>query len=238
MIFPHRFQMKLNILDQRHPDQAFPKPELALEDPNGLLAVGGCLSPQRIINAYRHGIFPWYNPGEPILWWSPNPRLVLFPDKLKISRSLNKTLRKQAFEIRYDQAFEQVIAACAASRREDGGTWITPEMKHAYLTLHRLGVAHSFEAWQGEQLVGGLYGIAIGQVFFGESMFHHKTDASKVAFVHLVQQLTTWGYRLIDCQVSSDHLLSLGAETLERDNFIGLLESLCDKRAQPQAWQT
>lgn len=229
--------MRLSVLDPLNPNQAFPSLDKALGEPNGLIAVGGCLSPQRIINAYRHGIFPWYNPGEPILWWSPDPRLVLFPDKLQVSRSLNKTLRKQPFEIRYDRAFEQVMTACAAPRRRDGGTWITEEMLHAYQNLHALGMAHCFEAWQDGELVGGLYGIAIGQVFFGESMFHTKTDASKVVFVHLVRQLTAWGYRLIDCQVSSEHLLSLGAEEISREDFQALLAQLCGQPPLPRAWQ-
>ncbi|MDD2739855.1 MAG: leucyl/phenylalanyl-tRNA--protein transferase, partial [Methylomonas lenta] len=214
-----------------------PTLDQALEEPNGLIAVGGCLSPQRIINAYRHGIFPWFNPDEPILWWSPNPRLVLFPEKLKVSRSLNKTLRKQLFEIRLDSAFLSVIQACAEPRPEQAGTWISNQMKQAYLQLHHLGIAHSVEAWQDGELVGGLYGISLGQVFFGESMFHRKTDASKVVFVHLVKQLTNWGYRLIDCQVKSEHLVSLGAEEISRDEFANLLNHYCDQQADAQAWQ-
>ncbi|MDD1622449.1 MAG: leucyl/phenylalanyl-tRNA--protein transferase [Methylococcaceae bacterium] len=229
--------MQLTLLDPDRPEQAFPPLYKALNEPNGLLAFGGCLSPQRIINAYRHGIFPWYNPGEPILWWSPDPRLVLFPDKLKVSRSLNKALRKQPFQIQYDRAFSRVLAACAAPRREDGGTWITEEMKQAYQNLHRLGFAHSFEAWRDGELVGGLYGIAIGKVFFGESMFHTQTDASKVAFVHLVRRLEDWGYQLIDCQVRSEHLLSLGAEDIRRADFLARLEQLCPQSQSPQAWQ-
>lgn len=203
--------MQLTQLDPFNPEQAFPSLHTALKQPNGLLAFGGCLSPRRIINAYQHGVFPWYNPGEPILWWSPNPRLVLFPDKLNISRSLAKTLRKQLFDIHFDRAFEHVITACAAPRHETSGTWISEEMLDAYIELHKNGVTHSFEAWRDGQLAGGLYGVAIGQVFFGESMFHTVNDASKVAFVHLIQQLSLWGYRLIDCQVSSAHLLSLGS---------------------------
>ncbi|MCK9608615.1 MAG: leucyl/phenylalanyl-tRNA--protein transferase [Methylomonas sp.] len=229
--------MQLTVLDALNPNQAFPALDKALGEPNGLIAVGGCLSSQRILNAYRHGIFPWFNPGEPILWWCPDPRLVLFPDKLKVSRSLQKTLRKQLFQIRYDCAFEQVIAACAAPRSDQGGTWITEDMKQAYLRLHRQGIAHSVEAWQDQQLVGGLYGIGIGQVFFGESMFHHKTDASKVVFAHLVGQLSVWGYQLIDCQVSSEHLFSLGAEEIPRKVFAGLLNRLCELRPGGHAWQ-
>lgn len=229
--------MQLTQLDPYNPDQAFPVLNRALSDPNGLLAFGGCLSPQRLINAYRQGIFPWYNPGEPILWWSPDPRLVLFPDKLNVSRSLHKTLRKQAFEIHIDRAFADVVTACAAPREESGGTWITKEMRQAYQNLHSLGVAHSCEAWQEGQLVGGLYGLAIGRVFFGESMFHTKTDASKVVFVHLVRQLIAWGYRLIDCQVSSGHLLSLGAEEISRRHFQALLGQFCPLDPEEQAWR-
>lgn len=229
--------MQLSVLDAFNPNQAFPSLDKALGEPNGLIAVGGCLSPRRILNAYRNGIFPWFNPGEPILWWSPDPRLVLFPDKLQVSRSLRKTLRKQLFEIRYDSAFEQVIIACAAPRGDQGGTWITEDMKQAYLQLHKLGIAHSVEAWQDQQLVGGLYGIGIGRVFFGESMFHRKTDASKVVFAHLVGQLTDWQYQLIDCQVSSEHLFSLGAEEIPRTVFADLLNRLCELQPGPDAWR-
>ena len=229
--------MQLTLLDPDQPQQAFPPLHKALKQPNGLLAFGGCLTPQRIVNAYRAGVFPWFNPGEPILWWSPDPRLVLFPEHLIIARSLAKTLRKQPFEIRYDTAFQQVMSACAAPRSEDSGTWITDDMLQAYQHLHQLGIAHSFEAWQDDELVGGLYGIAIGQVFFGESMFHRQTDASKVVFVHLVKQLSAWTYRLIDCQVSSDHLLSLGAEEIPRSRFADFLNQYCEQPPHPQAWQ-
>lgn len=229
--------MQLTLLDPDYPHQAFPPLHKALKEPNGLLAFGGCLSPQRIVNAYRHGVFPWFNPGEPILWWSPDPRLVLFPDQLNISRSLAKTLRKQRFEIRYDTAFRQVIDACAAPRSEDGGTWITNDIRQAYVTLHHLGIAHSCEAWLDGQLVGGLYGIAMGQVFFGESMFHRKTDASKVVFAQLVRQLSAWGYQVIDCQVSSEHLLSLGAAEIPRSRFVELLERFCDQAPSADAWR-
>ena len=228
--------MRLSVLDPFNPNQAFPALDQALDEPNGLIAVGGCLSPERIINAYRHGIFPWFNPGEPILWWSPDPRLILLPEHLYVSRSLAKTLRKQPFEIRYDSAFAEVIAACAAPRYHQGGTWITSDMKKAYLHLHELGIAHSFEAWQGDELVGGLYGIGIGRVFFGESMFHRRTDASKVVFVKLVRQLTNWAYRLIDCQVSSQHLFNLGAEEIPRSQFSVLLNRLCQQAPNPEAW--
>lgn len=234
---PATTPMQLTVLDPAFPKQSFPALAKALDEPNGLLALGGCLSPQRLLNAYRQGVFPWFNPGEPILWWSPDPRLVLFPDQLLISRSLNKTLRKNRFEIRFDSAFEQVIDACAAPRNYTSGTWITNEMRHAYLDLHTLGVAHSCEAWYENKLVGGLYGIAIGKVFFGESMFHRKTDASKVAFAHLVNHLLNWGYQLIDCQVSSEHLLSLGAKEIPRSQFANLLDQFCDQAASSSAWQ-
>jgi leucyl/phenylalanyl-tRNA--protein transferase len=229
--------MKLTQLDPCNPEQAFPALHKALLDPNGLLAFGGCLSATRIVNAYQHGIFPWYNPGEPILWWSPNPRLVLFPEKLVVSRSLQKTLRKQLFEIRFDTDFAGVMAACAAPRQGSGGTWITGEIRDAYLNLHGQGIAHSVEAWRHGELVGGLYGLAIGQVFFGESMFHRQTDASKVAFVGLVQQLSAWGYQLIDCQVSSEHLLSLGGEDIDRTDFQARLSLLCNHLPRPEAWR-
>ncbi|WFP50526.1 leucyl/phenylalanyl-tRNA--protein transferase [Methylomonas sp. EFPC3] len=229
--------MQLTLLDSDQPEQAFPPLDKALKEPNGLLAFGGCLSPKRIVNAYRHGAFPWFNPGEPILWWSPDPRLVLFPEHLQVSRSLTKTLRKGRFEIRYDTAFKEVIAACAAPRSDSGGTWITEDMCRAYLTLHHLGIAHSCEAWLDGKLAGGLYGLAIGQVFFGESMFHRETDASKVAFVNLVERLSGWGYRLIDCQVRSEHLLSLGAEEIPRQRFAELLEQLCRQAPAAEAWR-
>lgn len=229
--------MKLTPLDPFRPDQPFPDAQKALKEPDGLLAIGGCLTPQRIINAYRHGIFPWYNPGEPILWWSPNPRLVLFPERLQISRSLNKTIRKNIFYITFDQAFADVINACSAPRQQESGTWITSEMNQAYNQLHQQGVAHSVEAWHNDKLVGGLYGLAIGRVFFGESMFHTQTDASKVAFAHLVRHLTAWNYPLIDCQVHSNHLVSLGAEEIDRAEYIGLLKQLCHQHASEQAWR-
>jgi leucyl/phenylalanyl-tRNA---protein transferase len=230
--------MRLTQLDPNNPNQAFPELYKALLEPNGLLAYGGCLSPQRLLNAYRHGIFPWYNIGEPILWWSPNPRLVLFPQKLNVSRSLQKTLRQQRFEIHFDRACAEVISACAAPRNSQNGTWITEEIQSAYCQLHQLGVCHSAEAWQDGKLVGGLYGLAIGQVFFGESMFHTATDASKVAYVHLVRQLADWGYQLIDCQVRTEHLISLGAEEIRRTQFQSLLNRFCSKPPRSQAWTT
>lgn len=203
----------------------FPHPDNALTDPDGLLAIGGDLSPERIVMAYLNGIFPWYSPGQPILWWSPNPRAVLFPEKLHISKSLKKIIRKKTFTTTINQAFEQVIYACAQTpRKEQDGTWITDDMQQAYLYLHKLGIAHSAECWQNGQLVGGLYGIALGKVFFGESMFSRQSNASKVAFVHLLDELKKSNYALIDCQVTTDHLLSLGAEEIPRSQFLKLIE--------------
>lgn len=229
--------MRLTLLDPDNPAQAFPPLYQALREPDGLLAVGGCLSTERLLNAYRHGIFPWYNPDEPILWWSPDPRLVLFPDKLIVSRSLAKTVRKHIFSVTFDTAFEQVIAACAEPRKDSEGTWITTAINQAYINLHHLGYAHSVEVWCNDELVGGLYGVALGQVFFGESMFHTKTDASKVAFVSLVEQLKNWDYQLIDCQVHTSHLESLGAEEIDRRVFVQLLNQYCERPVSPYGWQ-
>jgi leucyl/phenylalanyl-tRNA--protein transferase len=211
-------------LDADDKGYAFPPVEHALREPDGLLAVGGDLAPERILSAYRQGIFPWFSPGQPILWWSPDPRAVLLPEKLKVSRSLRKTINKGSFRVTFDTAFEQVIRACAATpRRGQPGTWITEEMQQAYIHLHRMGHAHSAESWSGDDLVGGLYGIRLGRVFYGESMFSRRTDASKVAFVHLVRKLQEEGVVLIDCQVTTDHLLSLGAEEIPRRRFVELL---------------
>jgi leucyl/phenylalanyl-tRNA--protein transferase len=226
----------LTVLDPANPDQPFPPASSALKTPDGLLAIDGCLSAQRIINAYRHGIFPWFSPGEPILWWSPNPRLVLYPDNLIISRSLAKTIRRNKFTITIDQAFPEVINACAKTRDTQEGTWISDDMKQAYNRLHQQGIAHSIETWNNQTLVGGLYGLALGQVFFGESMFYKQSDASKVAFVYLAQQLKNWHYKLIDCQVRTDHLLSLGAKEIPREQFLLHLDLLCDKSPCHKAW--
>jgi leucyl/phenylalanyl-tRNA--protein transferase len=228
--------MPLTVLDPDHSDQAFPSIHTALRKPNGLLAIGGCLSTQRLINAYRQGVFPWYNPNEPILWWSPDPRLVLFPDRLDVSRSLRKTLKKNRFLITFDKAFSGVLAACAEPRKEEAGTWITREVSDAYNELHRIGIAHSVEAWIDGELVGGLYGVAMGQVFFGESMFHSITDASKVAFVNLVEQLKSWNFQLIDCQVHTNYLTRFGAQELERTQFAALLDQYCDRPVAETAW--
>lgn len=206
----------------------FPDPKYALEEPDGLLAVGADLSPARLLNAYRQGIFPWYSDGQPILWWSPNPRAVLYPEKLRISRSLKKSLRKRPFHVTLDSDFAAVIEACSEPRPDQEGTWITAGMKQAYLQLHRIGFAHSVECWEGENLVGGLYGVSLGKVFFGESMFARRSDASKIAFAHLVEQLREWNFGLIDCQVHTGHLASLGAEDIPREEFLQLLDRWCE----------
>jgi leucyl/phenylalanyl-tRNA--protein transferase len=217
---------------------AFPPVSHALTEPNGLLAAGGDLAAERLLAAYRKGIFPWYQQGQPILWWSPDPRAVLWPDGLKVSRSLRRSLRKRRFEFRVDTEFAAVIAACAEPRDDSGGTWITAEMAEAYIRLHRRGWAHSFETWQDERLVGGLYGVAIGGVFFGESMFTRVTDASKVALVHAVELLRSRGIRLIDCQVASAHTRSLGAVDMPRAEFLALVAQLCAESARPQTWRS
>ncbi len=207
----------------------FPPLERALRSPNGLLALGGDLSCQRLLAAYRHGCFPWYSEGQPLMWWSPDPRTVLFPDELHVPRSLRKTLRSGRFRITYDQAFADVIAACAEPRSSDHGTWITPAMQAAYCALHDLGHAHSVEVWHQQQLVGGLYGIAIGRLFFGESMFSRMSDASKTGFVTLVQTLQQAGFVLIDCQMPTEHLARFGARNISRKAFKGYLEHHLDQ---------
>jgi leucyl/phenylalanyl-tRNA---protein transferase len=223
------------LLDE-DPGAPFPDVSLAEREPNGLLAVGGDLSPQRLINAYLKGIFPWFSEDEPILWWSPDPRTVLFPDRIKISRSLRKTLKKMSFTVSFDQNFPAVIHACAQPRDSSPGTWLLPEMIEAYHRQHELGLAHSVEVWQDERLVGGLYGMAIGAVFFGESMFSRVPDASKVALVHLSRTLSEWGYKMIDCQVYTQHLASLGAEEIPRRHFISHLNQWCALAGQPGSW--
>jgi leucyl/phenylalanyl-tRNA--protein transferase len=216
----------------------FPNPNTALTEPNGLLAAGGDLEPDRLLGAYVRGIFPWYEQGQPILWWSPDPRAVLWPAELHISRSLKRSLIKGGFELRVDSAFDQVVAGCAAPRRYTDATWITADMARAYGRLYRMGWAHSFETWRGGELVGGLYGVAIGQVFFGESMFSQVTDASKVALVGMVRFLEQRGFALIDCQVASQHTTSLGARTIPRREFLRLLELYCRQPGTPQSWHT
>ena len=218
------------------PTAPFPDPALAETEPNGLLAVGGDLSPQRLRNAYRLGIFPWFSAGQPILWWSPDPRLVLFPDRLRISRSLRKTLRRGTFTVSLDRDFGAVIRACAAPRADADGTWIVPEMARAYERLHSVGLAHSAEVWRDGELVGGLYGVAIGRAFFGESMFSRASDASKVALAHLVRCSSAWGFALIDCQVYTPHLASLGAVEIPRAEFLQRLADAVDQPVAAGAW--
>lgn len=219
------------------PEPVFPPIGSALAVPNGLLAAGGDLAPERLLSAYASGIFPWYSPGEPILWWSPDPRMVLFPDEIRISRSLGKTLRRGAYEVRLDTAFDAVVAACAAKPRPgQNGTWIAPEMRAAYGELHRLGYAHSVETWMEGQLAGGLYGVAIGRAFYGESMFAHRTDASKIALAHLGVQLRRLGFGIIDCQMETAHLASLGARPIARADFRALLERLVADGPAPGRW--
>jgi leucyl/phenylalanyl-tRNA--protein transferase len=206
----------------------FPPAEQALEEPAGLLAAGGDLSPERLLAAYRRGIFPWYSPGQPVLWWSPDPRAVLFPEEFRISRSLAKTLRNAGFSASVDADFAAVIDGCAAPRLGSPGTWITGEMRAAYLRLHELGHAHSVEVWHGGKLVGGLYGVRLGGVFFGESMFSGQRDASKAALAHLVQVCGANALAVIDCQLPSHHLESLGARSIPRSQFQALLAEHAD----------
>jgi len=204
-------------------DNHFPNPRTALAEPSGLLAIGGDLSPARLLNAYRHGIFPWFSPGDPILWWSPDPRTVLFPGEIIIHRSLRKTLKNHPFEIHINRDFQGVLNACAAPRAHQSGTWITSDMQQAYLRLHSMGYAHSIESWRDNALVGGLYGVKMGRVFFGESMFTRVSDASKAALVALCQGALGSTPAVIDCQFSTDHLLSLGAKPIPREEFLNML---------------
>jgi len=208
-------------LDEDTP--GFPPVEEALQDPDGLLAMGGDLSPAWLVQAYSLGIFPWYQEGEPILWWSPSVRMGLFPEQLVVSRSMRKLLRKGEFEVTFDRAFVQVIANCAAWRPERTATWITDDMQQAYCRMHELQIAHSVEVWRQGELVGGLYGIASGKLFFGESMFSLQPNASKIATIALCRQLQRWGYHLIDCQIPSEHLASLGAREVTRAEFQDIL---------------
>ena len=218
-------------------DLRFPPVDLA--SPEGLLAVGGDLRPERLLEAYRHGIFPWYDDDQPILWWSPDPRTVLFPPKLHISRSLKRSLRPGIFNVTFDTCFRDVMQHCAGPRPQypDGGTWITAEMLDAYTTLHKQGYAHSVETWQEGQLVGGLYGVALGGAFFAESMFTRVPDASKVALVFLVRQLHAWGFRIMDCQQSSPHVIALGAEEVSRLEFLDHIAAALTLPERQGQWQ-
>lgn len=227
---------RLHWLDPRQPAQAFPDPAGALADPNGLLAIGGDLSPVRLLNAYREGIFPWFNPDEPILWWSPDPRCVFVPGELHVSHSLARRIKRGDYAVSFDRAFADTLEACAGPRRAGRGTWLGPEMRAAYLALHQRGLAHSLEVWREGRQIGGLYGVAIGRIFFGESMFSAETDASKLALVHLARQLQQWGFPLIDCQVASPHLTTLGARTLPRAEFRERSRA-AQRLAPPLRWQ-
>lgn len=216
------------------PESPFPPTDQALEYPEGLLAVGGDLSPIRLINAYRHGIFPWYSEDQPILWWSPAPRCVIYPERVHISRSLRRRYNQGRHSLTTDRAFTEVIEACAGPRRDHDGTWITAEMKEAYIHLHEMGVAHSVEVLLDGELAGGIYGLAVGGIFFGESMFSRREDASKIALVALCRQLHQWGFTLLDCQVSNTHLLSMGAVEISREEFERYLSAASDEERWKQ----
>ena len=216
------------------PADPFPPVDQALDDPDGLLAAGGSLSARRLVDAYRRGIFPWFNEGDPILWWSPDPRTVLQPSKVHVSHSLRKRLRKDAFLVTIDRAFARVLDGCAAPRAGEAGTWLSAPMRRAYTALQVAGVAHSIEVWMDGELAGGIYGVAIGKMFFGESMFTRRTDASKIAMVRLAAQLERWEFPLIDCQLETSHLVSLGAEHMPRRQFVAEVARLVKEPAA--AW--
>ncbi len=213
----------------------FPPTSRALRNPNGLLAAGGALTPDWLLTAYRRGIFPWFNNGEPILWWSPDPRMVVFPDQIRITRSLRKTLRNAHYEVRLDSDFPAVIRACAETR-ETTGTWITQSIQDAYIQMHELGYAHSVETWVDGELVGGLYGMSVGRAFYGESMFSLRTDASKIAFAHLARFLEQHDFRVLDCQMTTRHLASLGGQEIPREDFVKLLDPLTGEGPPPARW--
>ena len=216
------------------PADPFPPVDQALDNPDGLLAAGGSLSTRRLVEAYRRGIFPWFNQGDPILWWSPDPRTVLRPARLHVSHSLGKRLRKEAFAITIDRAFARVLDGCAAPRQDESGTWLSQQMRRAYTSLHHAGFAHSLEVWMDGELAGGIYGVALGRMFYGESMFTRRTDASKIAMVRLAAQLARWEFPLIDCQLETDHLGALGAEPMPRRAFIAEVAQLV--KHPPPLW--
>lgn len=218
------------------PSDPFPSVDHALSEPNGLLAAGADLSVRRLVEAYGRGIFPWFNAGDPVLWWSPDPRMVLFVDEIQISRSLGKRLRKRDYRVTADRAFADVMRGCAAPRALERETWIVPSMLRAYERLHAAGFAHSIEVWMDDELVGGLYGVAIGHMFFGESMFSRRTDASKIALTYLVAQLARWGMPLVDCQMSTSHLASLGARDIPRYEFLRAIRPLVTAAPLPSPW--
>jgi len=215
----------------------FPPVEEALIEPNGLLAAGGDLSPERLLDAYARGIFPWFNEEDPVLWWSPDPRMVLFPRELHISRSLRRAIRSGQFSVTLDRAFDAVVDGCAGPRVNQDGTWITGDMMLAYSRLAQLGFAHSIESWEGPELVGGLYGVALGGVFYGESMFSRRSNASKVALAYLTRQLERWNFAVIDCQMATEHLASFGAREIPRADFLRSVQVAVGQPAVPAPWE-
>ena len=229
--------VRLYWLDPRNPTQAFPEPRLAMDEPNGLLAIGGDLSIQRLIRAYSQGIFPWYNPDEPILWWSPDPRVVFPLDERPAARTLRREARRSDYAVTLDQAFDEVIAHCAAPRANQRGTWLGQDMQRAYRAMHTEGYAHSVEVWRAGKLIGGLYGLALGRAFFGESMFSQQSGGSKLAVYWLRDQLTAWGFDIFDCQVGSEHLQRLGAVEWPRDQFINRVHLAAARGHRRGPWQ-
>ena len=221
----------------RDPDAPFPATRDALGSPNGLLAWGGDLHPQRLLAAYRAGIFPWYAEGQPVMWWSPAPRCVIFPDQVHLSKRTRRRYNSGTYRLAADTAFDEVVAACAAPRGHDPGTWITSDMRRAYGSLHRMGIAHSVEVWREDELCGGIYGLAMGSIFFGESMFSHAVDASKIALVALCRQLHAWNFGLLDCQVGNPHLFRMGALEIGREAFEEWLEYLLARPQPPGSWR-
>lgn len=228
--------IRLPLLDAARPDH-FPDPRRAMAEPNGLLAFGGDLTPRRLLAAYSRGIFPWYNEDEPILWWSPDPRCVFHTDRLRANRSLRRQLAGKRWRLSVDHAFREVVEACAAPRPKQSGTWIVPAMMDAYVELHAMGHAHSVEVWEDDRLVGGIYGVAIGRLFCGESMFSAESGGSKVALLGLADLLQRWGFPLIDAQVTNSHLMSLGAVEYPRGEFLRMVEQLVQVPGQPGSWQ-
>jgi leucyl/phenylalanyl-tRNA---protein transferase len=218
------------------PGSPFPPATQALKRPNGLLAAGGDLSVPTLVDAYAHGVFPWYSQGDPILWWSPDPRMALPSAELHVSRSLRRRLLRRDVRVTFDEAFPEVLSACAAPRGQEAGTWLLPEMQAAYLALRDEGLAHSVEVWMDGELIGGLYGVAVGRMFFGESMFSRRTDGSKLALAYLAAQCTIWGLPVIDCQMATEHLQSMGARLVPRKLFLSWVADLC-RRDGPPAWR-